>query len=108
MSKTIKSAPKPTKGQNNLESELDLGKVSALRQEFFVAVMNMSWQLAIVVLVPIIGGAKLDKHFHTMPLWTIVGFIIAMIGMGAVIWRQMIKFGPKSTRSNVKSQGHQS
>lgn len=43
--------------------------------------------MAIAVLVPIIGGFELDSHLGTTPLLTVVGFIIAMIGFGLVIWQ---------------------
>ena len=57
----------------------------------------MSWQLAIVVLVPIIAGFELDKRLDLLPALTIVGFIIAMAGMALVVWRQMQLFSPKTT-----------
>jgi F0F1-type ATP synthase assembly protein I len=47
----------------------------------------MTWQLAVVVLVPLIGGFKLDEKFHTSPLLTIIGFVLAMAGTAAVLWR---------------------
>jgi F0F1-type ATP synthase assembly protein I len=59
------------------------------RAEFLAATLSMSWQLAIVVLVPIIGGFELDRKLHTTPLLTIVGFVLAMVAMGLVVWRQL-------------------
>ena len=64
------------------------------RKEFLGAVMNMSWQLAVVVLVPIVGGFELDKKLDTLPALTIAGFFIAMAGMGLVVWRQLQLFSP--------------
>jgi len=32
---------------------------------FNSAAIGMSWQLAVVVLVPIVGGYKLDQRFHS-------------------------------------------
>jgi uncharacterized membrane protein len=49
----------------------------------------MSWQLAVVVLVPVIGGVELDKVFHATYVFVIAGLIVAMIGSGAVLWRTM-------------------
>lgn len=102
MSKPTKPAKKPTQGRTNLESELESGNTNAAQHEFFMAAMNMSWQLAIVVLVPIIGGFKLDQHYQTLPLWTIVGFILAMIGMAIIVWRQVQLFTPKVNQRNHK------
>lgn len=54
----------------------------------------MSWQLAIVVLVPIIGGFELDKKLDIVPVLTIAGFFVAMAGMGLVVWHQLQIFTP--------------
>lgn len=51
--------------------------------------LDMTWRLAIVVLVPIIGGFYLDKWLNITPVFTITGFVIAMVGMGLVMWRTM-------------------
>lgn len=57
---------------------------------FVTQALDMSWRLAIVVLLPIIGGFKLDEHFDSAPLLTIIGFLVAMAGMALVLW-QMLK-----------------
>ena len=57
---------------------------------FIGAALDMSWRLAIVVLVPIIGGFELDQRLQTTPLLTIIGFVLAMGGMAAVL-RQMLR-----------------
>lgn len=54
-----------------------------------IAALDMSWRLAIAVLVPIIGGFELDKHLHTTPALTIVGFIIAMAGLFFILKRTL-------------------
>ena len=61
--------------------------------------MGMSWQLAVVVLVPIVGGYELDKAFATSPLLVIVGFIIAMAGVGLVVKRQLDMFSPPAAQT---------
>jgi F0F1-type ATP synthase assembly protein I len=53
--------------------------------------LDMSWRLAIVVLVPIIGGFKLDGVFNSSPVLTIVGFFVAMGGMALVMWYTLQK-----------------
>lgn len=54
----------------------------------------MSWQLAIVVLVPIVGGFELDNLFATSPLLLIVGFLLAITGFALVVRRQLQIFSP--------------
>ncbi len=44
-------------------------------RDFLIAALSMSWQLAIVVLVPIIGGFELDKILGTVPVLTMIGFL---------------------------------
>lgn len=73
------------------------GSVSNPKRDFYLAATNMSWQLAVVVLVPIIGGFKIDQHLHSLPVGTIIGFILAMAGMGIVVWRQLQLLSPKIT-----------
>ncbi len=54
---------------------------------FIGTALDMSWRLAIVVLVPIIGSFKLDEALGTSPLLAIIGFLIAMTGM-VIVMRQ--------------------
>jgi hypothetical protein len=92
--KTIKPGAKPVRDAN-------------YRKEFFLAATNMSWQLAVVVLVPIIGGFELDKTLDTLPALTIAGFFVAMAGMGVVVWRQLQLFSPTATGSGHHKGAHQ-
>lgn len=59
------------------------------RNAFVFMALNMSWQLAIAVLVPVIGGVQLDKALDTSNTFTFVGLAIALIGSIAVMWRTM-------------------
>ena len=59
------------------------------RDTFLIAALNMSWQLAIVVLIPIIGGVQLDKTFDTSTVFTFVGLGVALVGSVFVMWRAL-------------------
>jgi F0F1-type ATP synthase assembly protein I len=73
------------------------------RSLFLGAVLGMSWQLAAVVLVPVLGGHALDKRVHTTPFWTAAGFVVAVIGACIVVWRQAQAVSPKNlTPKNLK------
>jgi F0F1-type ATP synthase assembly protein I len=52
---------------------------------FLAAALDMSWRLAIAVLVPIIGGHFLDEAFNTAPWITVAGFIVALAGVIGVM-----------------------
>lgn len=56
---------------------------------FMVAVLDMSWRLALAVLVPIVGGFEIDKHLNTSPVFIIIGFLVAMAGT-FLIMRQIV------------------
>jgi F0F1-type ATP synthase assembly protein I len=61
---------------------------------FMVAAANMGWQMAIVVLLPIFIGYKLDQRFNASPAFTVIGLVLAMFGTALVLWRQLRLFGP--------------
>lgn len=56
--------------------------------------LDMSWRLAAVVLVPIIGGYELDSHLGTTPTLTIIGFLIAIAGV-VIVLRQTVQAAGK-------------
>ncbi|HUD08284.1 MAG TPA: AtpZ/AtpI family protein [Candidatus Saccharimonadales bacterium] len=56
------------------------------RSAFIGSALTMSWQLAITVLVPIIGGHELDIHLKTNPVWTLIGVAVAFIGTLIIIF----------------------
>jgi hypothetical protein len=59
------------------------------RRDFFVAAANMSWQLAVVVLLPVIGGAELDKALGNSYIFTIIGLVLALGLSTVIMWRAM-------------------
>jgi LPXTG-motif cell wall-anchored protein len=56
---------------------------------FNTAAIGMSWQLAIIVLLPIIGGYKLDQKTGSMPWMTLLGLVLALVGSIIVIRRAL-------------------
>lgn len=66
------------------------------------ASVQMSWKLAIVVLIPLIGGVKLDQHFKTSPYLTILGVLLAAFGFGYVVWKVLADFTQSSNNNGVK------
>ena len=47
--------------------------------------LNMSAQLVVVVVAPILAGHWLDRHYHKASFWTIIGLIVSAAGMIAVV-----------------------
>jgi len=64
-------------------------KARSNRAILVIAAADMSWRLAIAVLVPIIGGYELDKHLNTAPGLTIIGFLLAMGGLFYILKRTL-------------------
>jgi F0F1-type ATP synthase assembly protein I len=67
---------------------------------FMGMALDMSWRLAVVVLVPIIGGFYLDEAFNTSPLLVILGFILAMVGMYFVM-KQTVNAANEMTEPTI-------
>ena len=59
----------------------------ASQKIFMTTMLGMSWQMAIAVLVPTVGGYKLDAIYGTTPYLTIIGLLLALAGMVAIVVR---------------------
>lgn len=51
--------------------------------------LTMAWQLAMVSLLPVIGGALFDANFDTGPWLTLTGLVVASAGSIVVVWRTL-------------------
>jgi F0F1-type ATP synthase assembly protein I len=49
--------------------------------------LDMSWRLALAVLLPVIGGYELDQKLETSPWLLLTGFVLALAGVALVMWR---------------------
>ncbi|HSW85825.1 MAG TPA: AtpZ/AtpI family protein [Candidatus Saccharimonadales bacterium] len=88
MKKSRKPRPQPAAAETFEERVEVAKKANSASAVFINMVLDMTWRLAIVVLIPLIAGYQIDKHMHTKPLFTIVGFGLALAGTVLVI-RQM-------------------
>lgn len=59
------------------------------KQLFISSAISMSWQMALAVLIPIVGGYYLDQHFKTSPWITLGGALLAIILVVLVIKRTL-------------------
>lgn len=57
--------------------------------QFVTLALDMTWRLAVVVLLPILGGVWIDHRFATSPVGIIVGFALAMVSTAVVLWQAM-------------------
>lgn len=66
------------------EIERSLAVLTA-RKQYFGAAVSMGWQLAFMVLIPVIIGVKLDDHFKSSPSYALAALVIAVGGAIYVI-----------------------
>ncbi|MCA9325622.1 AtpZ/AtpI family protein [Candidatus Saccharibacteria bacterium] len=86
----VKSSAAPNATPPSLQSGTSANPKSQRAQSQFVALaLTMGWQLAVAVLVPIIGGVELDKVFSTGGVFTVIGFVVAIVASIAVMWRTL-------------------
>ncbi len=78
-----------TKAAGEASAPSDFDKSRYQRNLFFVMAANMSWQLALVVIIPIVGGYYLDQFFHTFPGLLIAGLLLATLGVVLVMIRTL-------------------
>ena len=60
---------------------------TAEQQLFVGTLLTLSWQLLIVVVAPVVGGHFMDQHFKTDPLYTLIGFGLALSLAALVTYR---------------------
>lgn len=59
--------------------------VLAARKQFLGSSVSMGWQLALVVMIPVIIGVKLDTKYNTSPSYTLTALVLAVIMSVAVV-----------------------
>lgn len=94
--KTPSTTPSPQQTVSSSQ-QVTVGKPENPTSVFTGMALDMSWKLAIVVLVPIIGGYEIDTHTGLTPLVTIVGFLLAIVGTGFVMWQTLQSANKAST-----------
>jgi len=79
---------RPTQGGGEEHRKRDkLDEAMYQRNLFMSMALDMTWQLALVVIVPIVGGYVLDQHYHKTPWLTAAGFAVAAVGVFGVLSR---------------------
>jgi F0F1-type ATP synthase assembly protein I len=75
--------PKTTTVDDDLQQMMD---AQVAKTQFVGATLNLSWRLALTVLIPVIAGIKLDDKFDTAPSFTLTGLMLASVGACVAIW----------------------
>ncbi|MEI9913956.1 MAG: AtpZ/AtpI family protein [Candidatus Saccharibacteria bacterium] len=95
------SEPKVRPSPSSKEKSRAVAGNSSPTTVFVSMVLDMTWRLAIVVLVPIILGVELDKHYKTHHDYLIAGFVIALLFGIAVVYRSYKLANDMTTSSKV-------
>ncbi len=83
MKKAAASKKTTTPVEDELQEVLD---AQVAKSQLFGATLNLSWRLALTVLIPVIIGVKLDQKFNTSPSFVLTGFMLAVFGASMTIW----------------------
>ena len=85
------------------QDELDQSlAVFAARKDFVSGAVNMGWQLALTVVVPVIVGVKLDERFHSTPSYTLAALMLAAFGASMVVWATFKQTAVKQAKRGKK------
>lgn len=67
------------------EDVVDLSEVSPVAaNQFWFEALNMGWRLALAVVIPLVGGYKIDQQLGSSPAFTLTGMLLAA-GLGCLI-----------------------
>ena len=76
-----------TDNKDVITEELQIAsRMTDARQLFIAGTLNLSWRLALSVLIPLIGGIQLDKKFNSEPTYTLLGLVLAFILGSVTVW----------------------
>jgi len=93
-----------TSAEDDIQQALDTFNA---KQRFFTAALNMSWQLALMVVIPVVAGVKLDQKFDTSPSLTLTGFFLAAFAACTVVWntvKDVNKLQADDEKKNLKGK----
>ncbi len=89
--------------QDNIE--LSLAAISA-KQQFVSSAMNMGWQMAGMILIPVIIGVKLDDYFKSSPSYTLAALILAVGGSVYVVSNTIKQVNKEQPNSSDKEKSN--
>lgn len=101
------AAAKATTTSNDAMGD-EAGRISSVadaKRMLFVSTIDMSWRLALVVLVPVFIGIWADNRFDTKPSLSLAAFFLAIAGASVLIartYKQLQAQADKTPKSKRK------
>lgn len=74
------------------------------KRQFLVASLNMGWQLAGAVLIPVAIGVKLDDKFDTRPSYTLAALVLAIGGASVIVWNTIKQVRREQAEAEMKEK----
>jgi hypothetical protein len=84
-------APKKTPSPRGLEQSKGVDTGSNPTSVFISMVLDMTWKLAIVVILPIVFGSYLDQRLKQGYTFMIIGLFVALLGAISVVYKSYIE-----------------
>lgn len=72
------------------------------KRQFVDAAMNMGWQLAGAVLIPVIIGVKLDDRYDTTPSYTLAALVLACGGAITIVWNTIKRVNAEQAEAETE------
>jgi F0F1-type ATP synthase assembly protein I len=80
-----------------------LAETQAAKTQFVGATVNLSWRLALTVLIPLLGGIAIDNKFDTSPSFTLAGLMIAVVLACMAIWQTVQEVNKEQAEAESKN-----
>lgn len=105
MGKKLKKAAKSTSGMVPKDEIVEALSSFDAQSTFISATLNMGWQLAVAVLVPVFIGAELDNKFDSSPSYTLAALVIAVFGSVIIVKNNINEVVREQKIAQRKSKG---
>ena len=97
-----KAATRKRTTNNNSDPALDYLSGLDMKSQLISASLNLGWQLALTVLIPIFIGVQIDRKFDSSPSWTLTALFLAIAG-SAVILSRTFKELNRTQEADIKA-----
>lgn len=69
------------KKTTTLEDDIErYAAAASAKQQFLSSAFDMGWRMALMVIISVLIGVKIDERYNTAPSYTIVALMIAVFG----------------------------
>lgn len=77
-------------------------KSSEPKRQFGVHMAETAWRVAVPFLLFVLGGTAIDKTLGTMPVFTLIGLVVAVLAMSLAVYKYVNHHFPETFERNDK------